>query len=90
MLVTLKELACRIETVRRGLGDSSGLAVVRLRVNGVWIEVDHESFVIDDGGAILIDSKVIEVSDTECCAAGVAAMLPHAEQLEYLRRHVAG
>ncbi len=55
MLITLSDLSSRIETVRRAIDDRSGLAVVRLRVNGEWAEATRETFIIDDSGAILID-----------------------------------
>lgn len=90
MLLTLKELSQRIETVRRGIGDSSGLAVLRLFINGNWIEANRESVQIDDSGAVWIVSDEIEVVDNEGCAAGVAAMLPHSEQMAYLRKYTGG
>lgn len=64
MLVTLRELQSRIETVRRHIGDRSGMAVLRVRINGHWIDATREAFVVDDSGAIIIDASLPQVCPT--------------------------
>lgn len=58
MLVTLSELQSRIETVRRHIGDRSQLAVVRIQINGQWIEATRDQFVVEDNGAIIIKAQL--------------------------------
>jgi len=56
-MVTLRQLASRIETVRRSLDDSSGSHPVKLRINGVEVDVSEESFIVDDDGTIVISDS---------------------------------
>lgn len=65
MLLTLKELAQRIKRVRRAIDDRSGLAVVRICVNGTWIEATRDSVKIDDSGAISITTDTDQHTASE-------------------------
>jgi hypothetical protein len=60
MYITLSQLQSRIETVRREIGDHSRMALLRINVNGHWIEPTADTFILDDSGALIIGESIPE------------------------------
>jgi hypothetical protein len=58
MLVTLKELQSRIETVRRKKSDIYGDDVLLLLINGQVVDATRETIQIDDTGTMIIQAQL--------------------------------
>lgn len=87
MLVTLKELQSRIETVRRNKFDLYGEDVLLLLINGQVVDATRESIQIDDTGTMIIQAQLSErvvdctVAKTE--ATDDFALNPSSEQIPW-------